>query len=79
MGEICLFWRKNYRGKWSRKISMPKASYRPTDLLQRLEDFSKNYQFSNKNDLDCVWKDFKKVFADMINESSSKKSHPHSI
>ena len=65
MGEIYHFWPKNDGEKWSRKIlflnsSMRKANFGPIDLLQRTEDFLQNYKFSNKNDLDCAWRDFKR-------------------
>ena len=39
---------------------MHTAIFGPTDLLQRMEDFSQNYKFSNKNDIVCAWRDLKK-------------------
>ena len=61
---------------------MHKANFGPTDLLERMDDFSQNYKFSNKNDRGCTWRDFKKIFvgyADMINETLIQKFHPYSI
>ena len=40
--------------------------------------FAQNYKFSNKNDLLCAWRDFKKN-VDMINETLSHKVHQYSI
>ena len=43
---------------------------------------AQNYKFSNKNDLLCTWRDFKKIFmvdVDMVNETLSQKFHSYSI